>query len=152
MACRTAAAVFNMSYFGKFYLLGADARKAADWLFSADVNRPPGTGPSALLLQSQMEFPGHRDEGQTGGLLFFPGSNHSAAWPSMPCRPPQPRVSPLPPFLLPPSWTPSSFVHRRNAGPQYSEGGTCWHLNPVTPPHYHCAFPAWLPESKIHNA
>ena len=45
LACRGAAAVFNMSYFGKFYLLGVDARKAADWLFSADVNRPPGTGP-----------------------------------------------------------------------------------------------------------
>lgn len=42
LACRGAAAVFNMSYFGKFYLVGLDARKAADWLFSADVNRPPG--------------------------------------------------------------------------------------------------------------
>lgn len=43
LACRGAAAVFNMSYFGKFYLVGPDARKAADWLFSADVSRPPGT-------------------------------------------------------------------------------------------------------------
>lgn len=42
LACRGAAAVFNMSYFGKFYLVGLDARKAADWLFSADVSRPPG--------------------------------------------------------------------------------------------------------------
>ncbi|XP_072604326.1 sarcosine dehydrogenase, mitochondrial isoform X6 [Vulpes vulpes] len=44
LACRGAAAVFNMSYFGKFYLVGLDARKAADWLFSADVSRPPGDG------------------------------------------------------------------------------------------------------------
>lgn len=42
LACRGAAAVFDMSYFGKFYLVGPDARKAADWLFSADVSRPPG--------------------------------------------------------------------------------------------------------------
>uniref|UniRef100_A0A452VFB5 Sarcosine dehydrogenase n=1 Tax=Ursus maritimus TaxID=29073 RepID=A0A452VFB5_URSMA len=42
LACRGAAAVFNMSYFGKFYLVGLDAKKAADWLFSADVSRPPG--------------------------------------------------------------------------------------------------------------
>lgn len=55
LACRGAAAVFNMSYFGKFYLVGLDARKAADWLFSADVSRPPGTTsrgpcPSPTLL------------------------------------------------------------------------------------------------------
>lgn len=31
-----------MSYFGKFYLTGPDAKKAADWLFSADVNKIPG--------------------------------------------------------------------------------------------------------------
>lgn len=34
--------MFDMSYFGKFYLVGPDAKKAADWLFSADVSRPPG--------------------------------------------------------------------------------------------------------------
>lgn len=45
LACRGAAAVFDMSYFGKFYLVGEDARKAADWLFSADVSRPSGTRP-----------------------------------------------------------------------------------------------------------
>ncbi|GCB82487.1 hypothetical protein scyTo_0022913, partial [Scyliorhinus torazame] len=36
--CRDTAAVFDMSYFGKFYLLGLEAKKAADWLFSADVS------------------------------------------------------------------------------------------------------------------
>ncbi|XP_032721473.1 sarcosine dehydrogenase, mitochondrial [Lontra canadensis] len=50
LACRGAAAVFNMSYFGKFYLVGLDARKAADWLFSADVNRPPGSTVYTCML------------------------------------------------------------------------------------------------------
>ncbi|XP_006164328.1 sarcosine dehydrogenase, mitochondrial [Tupaia chinensis] len=50
LACRGAAAVFNMSYFGKFYLLGLDAKKAADWLFSADVSRPPGSTVYTCML------------------------------------------------------------------------------------------------------
>ncbi|XP_012884921.1 PREDICTED: sarcosine dehydrogenase, mitochondrial [Dipodomys ordii] len=50
LACRGAAAVFNMSYFGKFYLLGVDAGKAADWLFSADVHRPPGSTVYTCML------------------------------------------------------------------------------------------------------
>lgn len=49
LSCRGAAAVFDMSYFGKFYLLGPDATKAADWLFSAHVSRPPGTPLLRLL-------------------------------------------------------------------------------------------------------
>ncbi|XP_028343053.1 sarcosine dehydrogenase, mitochondrial, partial [Physeter macrocephalus] len=39
-----------MSYFGKFYLVGLDARKAADWLFSADVSRPPGSTVYTCML------------------------------------------------------------------------------------------------------
>uniref|UniRef100_A0A8C6EBU7 Sarcosine dehydrogenase n=1 Tax=Microcebus murinus TaxID=30608 RepID=A0A8C6EBU7_MICMU len=39
-----------MSYFGKFYLLGPDAAKAADWLFSADVRRPPGSTVYTCML------------------------------------------------------------------------------------------------------
>uniref|UniRef100_A0A4X1SY23 Sarcosine dehydrogenase, mitochondrial n=1 Tax=Sus scrofa TaxID=9823 RepID=A0A4X1SY23_PIG len=50
LACRGAAAVFDMSYFGKFYLVGPDARKAADWLFSADVSRPPGSTVYTCML------------------------------------------------------------------------------------------------------
>jgi hypothetical protein len=42
LTCRHGVSVFNMSYFGKFYLTGPDAKKAADWLFSADVNKIPG--------------------------------------------------------------------------------------------------------------
>ncbi|XP_077005171.1 sarcosine dehydrogenase, mitochondrial isoform X1 [Tamandua tetradactyla] len=50
LACRGAAAVFDMSYFGKFYLVGLDARKAADWLFSADVSRSPGSTVYTCML------------------------------------------------------------------------------------------------------
>lgn len=39
-----------MSYFGKFYLTGPDARKAADWLFSADVARDPGSTVYTCML------------------------------------------------------------------------------------------------------
>ncbi|XP_047380112.1 sarcosine dehydrogenase, mitochondrial isoform X3 [Sciurus carolinensis] len=53
VTCRGAAAVFNMSYFGKFYLLGLDASKAADWLFSADVNRPPGSTVYTCMLNQR---------------------------------------------------------------------------------------------------
>ncbi|EPY84720.1 sarcosine dehydrogenase, mitochondrial [Camelus ferus] len=53
LACRGAAAVFDMSYFGKFYLVGPDARMAADWLFSADVSRPPGTTVYTCMLTHQ---------------------------------------------------------------------------------------------------
>ncbi|XP_045702020.1 sarcosine dehydrogenase, mitochondrial isoform X2 [Phyllostomus hastatus] len=53
LACRGAAAVFDMSYFGKFYLLGPDARKAADWLFSADVSCPPGSTVYTCMLNAR---------------------------------------------------------------------------------------------------
>lgn len=43
LTCRNALALFDMSYFGKFYLVGPEATKAADWLFSADVSKAPGT-------------------------------------------------------------------------------------------------------------
>ncbi|XP_072488982.1 sarcosine dehydrogenase, mitochondrial isoform X2 [Notamacropus eugenii] len=50
LSCRHAVAVFDMSYFGKFYLLGPDARKAADWLFSADIHKPPGSTVYTCML------------------------------------------------------------------------------------------------------
>lgn len=53
LACRGAAAVFDMSYFGKFYLVGADAKQAADWLFSADVSRPPGATVYTCMLNAR---------------------------------------------------------------------------------------------------
>uniref|UniRef100_A0A8C7DZ79 Sarcosine dehydrogenase, mitochondrial n=1 Tax=Naja naja TaxID=35670 RepID=A0A8C7DZ79_NAJNA len=50
LSCRNALAVFDMSYFGKFYLVGPDARKAADWLFTADVRKAPGTTVYTCML------------------------------------------------------------------------------------------------------
>jgi len=38
LATRTTAALFNMSYFGKFYLTGPDAQAAANWVFSAPMD------------------------------------------------------------------------------------------------------------------
>ncbi|CAG0880074.1 unnamed protein product [Darwinula stevensoni] len=43
LSCREKAAVFDMSYFGKFYLTGKDAKKAVDWICSASMDRKPGT-------------------------------------------------------------------------------------------------------------
>ncbi|XP_032425320.1 sarcosine dehydrogenase, mitochondrial isoform X2 [Xiphophorus hellerii] len=53
LSCRHDAAVFNMSYFGKFYLTGPDAKKAADWLFSADVNKKPGSTVYTCMLNKR---------------------------------------------------------------------------------------------------
>lgn len=50
LACRKKAAIFDMSYFGKFYMTGPDAQRAADWIFSADVSRVPGTTVYTCML------------------------------------------------------------------------------------------------------
>ncbi|XP_063288982.1 sarcosine dehydrogenase, mitochondrial isoform X2 [Pelobates fuscus] len=50
LLCRNGVAVFNMSYFGKFYLVGPDATKAANWLFTADVDKPPGSTVYTCML------------------------------------------------------------------------------------------------------
>lgn len=42
LACREKVAVFNMSYFAKFYLTGPDAQKAVDWIFTNNMAKPPG--------------------------------------------------------------------------------------------------------------
>ncbi|OXU31337.1 hypothetical protein TSAR_012682 [Trichomalopsis sarcophagae] len=38
LSCRNNAALFDMSYFGKFYLCGPDAQKAADYIFTAKTD------------------------------------------------------------------------------------------------------------------
>lgn len=43
LTTRSKVAVFNMSYFGQFYLTGPDAQAAADWIFTNDVNKPVGS-------------------------------------------------------------------------------------------------------------
>nr|XP_028570537.1 sarcosine dehydrogenase, mitochondrial isoform X2 [Podarcis muralis] len=50
LTCRNALAVFDMSYFGKFYLVGPEAKRAADWLFTADVSKPPGATVYTCML------------------------------------------------------------------------------------------------------
>lgn len=42
MNARTKANLFNMSYFGKFYLTGPDATKAVEWIFSNTMDKDPG--------------------------------------------------------------------------------------------------------------
>lgn len=39
LAARNAAALFNMSYYGKFYLTGPDAQRTADLAFTADLSK-----------------------------------------------------------------------------------------------------------------
>ena len=43
LGCREKVAVFNMSYFAKYYLTGPDAQKAVDWIFTNNMAKPPGT-------------------------------------------------------------------------------------------------------------
>lgn len=117
LACRGAAAVFDMSYFGKFYLVGVDAKKAADWLFSADVSRPPGTGPGRVMFlsgfssrQNSWHSSGHWHEVAPLGS----SSTCSAPWPGLAWAPvqipvhllpiPGPRAVGLPASLPPPSF------------------------------------------------
>ena len=42
LTCREGVAVFDMSLFGKFYLTGRDAQKAADWICTNNVNHNAG--------------------------------------------------------------------------------------------------------------
>ncbi|KAJ6619007.1 hypothetical protein lerEdw1_014921 [Lerista edwardsae] len=53
LTCRNALALFDMSYFGKFYLVGPEARKAADWLFTADVRKAPGATVYTCMLNKR---------------------------------------------------------------------------------------------------
>ncbi|POI33226.1 hypothetical protein CIB84_003023 [Bambusicola thoracicus] len=53
LTCRNALALFNMSYFGKFYLVGPEATKAANWLFSADVSKAPGSTVYTCMLNKR---------------------------------------------------------------------------------------------------
>lgn len=52
-ACRTKVAVFDMSYFGKFYLIGDDSQKAADWIFTNSMQKPVGTTTYTCMLNDR---------------------------------------------------------------------------------------------------
>ncbi|RDD45364.1 Sarcosine dehydrogenase, mitochondrial [Trichoplax sp. H2] len=53
LTCRNSVAVFNMSYFGKFYLLGPDSQKAADWIFSNDMTKADGNSVYTCMLNKK---------------------------------------------------------------------------------------------------
>lgn len=52
LTCRNGVAAFNMSYFGKYYLIGPDAQKAADWIFTNDVQKPNGSTIYTCILNN----------------------------------------------------------------------------------------------------
>ncbi|CAK1548346.1 unnamed protein product [Leptosia nina] len=53
LACRKAAALFNLSYYGKFYLTGPDARRTADLAFTANLNKNENGVVYSLLLNEK---------------------------------------------------------------------------------------------------
>ncbi|MPC31556.1 Sarcosine dehydrogenase, mitochondrial [Portunus trituberculatus] len=53
LACRKRVAIFDMSYFGKYFLTGPDAQKAADWIFSANMARQPGATIYTCMLNAK---------------------------------------------------------------------------------------------------
>lgn len=82
LLCRHDVAVFNMSYFGKFYLTGPDAKKAADWLFTADVNKKPGSTVYTCMLNkrggSEADLTVSRLEPGVANMPLAPESNGNA--------------------------------------------------------------------------
>uniref|UniRef100_A0A8C3A0V2 Sarcosine dehydrogenase n=1 Tax=Cyclopterus lumpus TaxID=8103 RepID=A0A8C3A0V2_CYCLU len=79
LSCRHGVAVFDMSYFGKFYLTGPDAKKAADWLFTADVNKKPGSTVYTCMLNkgggTEADLTVSRLEPGAANLPLAPQSN-----------------------------------------------------------------------------
>uniref|UniRef100_A0A8C9X3Z5 Sarcosine dehydrogenase n=1 Tax=Sander lucioperca TaxID=283035 RepID=A0A8C9X3Z5_SANLU len=82
LTCRHGVAVFDMSYFGKFYLSGPDAKKAADWLFTADVNKKPGSTVYTCMLNkrggAEADLTVSRLEPGAANLPLAPQSNGDA--------------------------------------------------------------------------
>uniref|UniRef100_A0A668AAC4 Sarcosine dehydrogenase n=1 Tax=Myripristis murdjan TaxID=586833 RepID=A0A668AAC4_9TELE len=82
LTCRHGVAVFDMSYFGKFYLTGPDAKKAADWLFTADVNKKPGSTVYTCMLNkrggAEADLTVSRLEPGAASLPLAPESNGDA--------------------------------------------------------------------------
>uniref|UniRef100_A0A8C4ILK9 Sarcosine dehydrogenase n=1 Tax=Dicentrarchus labrax TaxID=13489 RepID=A0A8C4ILK9_DICLA len=82
LSCRNGVAVFDMSYFGKFYLTGPDAKKAADWLFTADVNKKPGSTVYTCMLNkrggAEADLTVSRLEPGSANLPLAPESNGEA--------------------------------------------------------------------------
>lgn len=76
LTCRKAVAVFDMSYFGQFYLFGPDAKKAVDWLFTANMSKPVGSTVYTCMLN---KFGG--TEGDITVSLINPGDRDTVLAP-----------------------------------------------------------------------
>ncbi|KAK5878786.1 hypothetical protein CesoFtcFv8_024163 [Champsocephalus esox] len=81
LTCRNGVVVFDMSYFGKFYLTGPDAKKAADWLFTADVNKKSGSTVYTCMLNkgggTEADLTVSRLEPGAANMPLAPQSNDS---------------------------------------------------------------------------
>ncbi|CAH0722411.1 unnamed protein product, partial [Brenthis ino] len=53
LACRNEAALFNMSYYGKFYLTGPDAQRTAELAFTADLSKKNDKVTYTLVLNDK---------------------------------------------------------------------------------------------------
>ncbi|KAL0850334.1 hypothetical protein ABMA28_012164 [Loxostege sticticalis] len=53
LACRNEAALFNMSYYGKFYITGPDAQRTANLAFTADLSKNENRVVYSLLLNEK---------------------------------------------------------------------------------------------------
>lgn len=52
-AARERVAIFDMSYFGNYYLIGPDAQKAADWIFTNNMQKSAGETSYTCMLNAQ---------------------------------------------------------------------------------------------------
>ncbi|XP_046441775.1 sarcosine dehydrogenase, mitochondrial-like isoform X2 [Daphnia pulex] len=50
---RERVAIFDMSYFGNYYLTGPDAQAAADWIFTNNMRKPAGETSYTCMLNAQ---------------------------------------------------------------------------------------------------
>jgi glycine cleavage system aminomethyltransferase T len=53
LSTRNAAGLFNMSYFGKFYVSGSDAQQAVDWIFSNKLDVAHGKTVYTCMLNKR---------------------------------------------------------------------------------------------------
>ena len=70
MNARTNANLFNMSYFGKYYLTGRDSTEAAEWIFSNHMDKEPGRRSLVLTPELLSKYSVNRWE----RLSIFQGS------------------------------------------------------------------------------
>lgn len=72
-AARQRVAIFDMSYFGNYYLTGPDAQAAADWIFTSDMRKPAGQTSYTCMLNAQAGV-------ESDLTVSFLDSSSTAAW------------------------------------------------------------------------